>query len=295
MSTTSAQADPGSECAAVSARVREFYDHLPFNYESTPQAAVDHVLDNPIQAFVDLDALVRGTKIRHVVEIGCGTGWLTNSLALHYGTRVEAVDLTERALARARLVAARVGVAARVRFVADDLFAFAPTVSPDLVVSVGVLHHTHSCADAFRRVAGFVDRGGFVFVGLYHRPGRAPFLSLFHELLARDGEAAALRRYRELNPGIEDETFLRSWFRDQVLHPHESQHTLEEVCGWLAELGFALRSTSINRCAPFTDVRELFALEREYEEISRRRNRVEKRYFPGFFTILAERTGSSKG
>jgi SAM-dependent methyltransferase len=280
--------------ATISARVREFYEQLPFNYEGAEQSAVDGVLANPVRAFADLDALLRGSRIRNVVEIGCGTGWLASSMALHYGVSIEAVDMTERALERARLVASRAGVAAKIRFVAEDLFAFAPTVSPDLLVSVGVLHHTHACAAAFRRVAGFVERDGFVFVGLYHKHGRAPFLSLFRELLEREGEEAALRRYGELNPGMEDETFLRSWFRDQVLHPHESQHTLEEVAGWLADTGFELRSTSINRFAPFTDIRELFALEREYEAISVQRNWIERRYFPGFFTILAERTGPAR-
>jgi SAM-dependent methyltransferase len=283
------QAPSPGDGAAVAARVREFYEQLPFNYEGADQSAVAQVQANPIRGFADLDALLRAAQVRNVVEVGCGTGWLTNSLALHYGVQVVAVDMTERALERARLVASRIGVAAKVRFVAEDLFTFSPPVKPDLAVSIGVLHHTHACAVAFRHVAGFVDRGGLVFIGLYHQYGRAPFLSLFREILAREGEDAALRRYRELNPGIGDETFLRSWFRDQVLHPHESQHTLEEVCGWLAELGFELRSTSLNRFEPFTDVRELFALEREQEEISRRRNWIEKRYFPGFFTILAER------
>jgi SAM-dependent methyltransferase len=282
------------ESATVSARVRAFYEQLPFNYEGTEQSAIDQVRGNPIRAFTDLDVLLRAARIRNVVEIGCGTGWLTSGLALHYGAQVVGVDMTERALERARLVASQVGVAAKVRFVAQDLFAFSPTVTPDLVVSLGVLHHTHACAVAFRHVAGFVERGGFLFVGLYHKYGRAPFLALFRELLEEEGEEGALRRYRELNPGIRDRTFLRSWFRDQVLHPHESQHTLEEVCGWLAETGFELRSTSINRSAPFTDVRDLFALEREHEELSRRRNWIEKRYFPGFFTILAERTNSSR-
>jgi hypothetical protein len=90
-------------------------------------------------------------------------------------------------------------------------------------------------------------------------------------------------------PGRNDESYLRSWFRDQVHHPHETQHTLEEASGWLDRLGLSLRSTSINRFAPIADRDELFALERGSEELSRRRNLDESRSFPGFFTLLAER------
>lgn len=282
-------AAPKPSSAAVSAMVRAFYEELPFNYEATGGAAVAQVRANPVRSYPDLDVLLRGPRIRSVTEIGCGAGWLSNSIALHYEKAVVAVDMTERALARARDVADALEIAGRVRLVQRDLFAFAPDVTPDLVVSVGVLHHTHDCEAAFRHLAGFLERGGFLFVGLYHAPGRRPFLSLFHEILAHQGEEAAFRRYRELNPAQTDETFLRSWFRDQVMHPHETQHTLAEVCGWLEDLGFALRSTSINRFQPFSDLRELFALEAGYAELSRQRNQVERRYFPGFFTILAER------
>jgi SAM-dependent methyltransferase len=281
--------DPAQLRDGVSARVRAFYEDLPFNYEATDAAAVAQVRANPVRAYPDLDALLRGPRVQRVVEVGCGAGWLANSLALHYAKQVVAIDLTERALERARRVAAALDVAERARFLREDLFRFRPGPLPELVISNGVLHHTHDCEAAVRHVAGFLERRGFLFLGLYHAFGRRPFLSWFREILDRDGEEAAFRRYRALNPSCADETFLRSWFRDQVLHPHETQHTLEEVNGWLERLGFALRSTSINRFEPFADLRELFALERGYEDLSRRRNRMEGRYFPGFFTVLAER------
>lgn len=275
--------------AEIRALVRNFYEELPFNYEATDEAAAAEARANPLRAYPDLDALLRGPRVRSVVEVGCGAGWLANAVALHYGKRVAAIDMTGAALARARRVAALVGVDASVTFEQHDLFAFTPAVPPDLVVSVGVLHHTHDCAAAFRHVAGFLPPAGLLFVGLYHAPGRGPFLGLFREILAREGEAAAFEHYCSLNPGQTDPQILRSWFRDQVLHPHESQHTLAEVAGWLDDLGFALRSTSINRFAPIADRNALFAMERDYEALSRRRNTVEKQFFPGFFTILAER------
>jgi SAM-dependent methyltransferase len=277
--------------SAVAARVRAFYEELPFNYEAGEDAAAAQVRGNPLRAYPDLDALLRTGGIRSVLDVGCGAGWLANAVALHYPSveRVVGVDLCERALARAGEVATRLGTDDRVGFRRADLFAFTPDAPPDLVTSVGVLHHTADCAAAVRRVASFVDAGGWLFVGLYHAYGRRPFLELFAELLADGGEEAAFARYQALNAGQGDEVFLRSWFRDQVLHPHETQHTLEEVCGWLEPEGFSLRSSSINRCAPFAHPRELFARERDYEALSLRRNRDEGRFFPGFFTLLARR------
>ena len=89
---------------------------------------------------------------------------------------------------------------------------------------------------------------------------------------------------------IEDEEFLISWFRDQVLHPHETQHTPKEVVSWADECNLQLIETSINRFKPIKDVEELYIAEEDYEQLSRRRNFLEKKYFPGFFTCLFRKT-----
>ena len=52
---------------------------------------------------------------------------------------------------------------------------------------------------------------------------------------------------------------------------------------------FEIRSTSINNFRPFERIEPLFRQERELEAYSRQRNVVERRYFPGFFTVLAGR------
>jgi hypothetical protein len=72
-----------------------------------------------------------------------------------------------------------------------------------------------------------------------------------------------------------------------VVHPHEVWHTLEEVVDWLNESDFRLVSTSINKFREFDSIAELVDMEKDYEALSHRANYVEKRYFPGFFTILA--------
>ena len=38
-----------------------------------------------------------------------------------------------------------------------------------------------------------------------------------------------------------------SWFRDQVLHPHETQHTFEEMIPIFESIDFKIIATSINK------------------------------------------------
>lgn len=275
--------------ASVTDRVRDFYRDMPFNYYSDAGVAADSIARNPIAAYPDLDALLEEDEIASVLELGCGAGWAANTMASHYRKRVTAVDFTAPALDRARDVAGRLGTSDRVDFVESDLFAFESAAPYDLVVSIGVLHHTRDCRAAFARAARMVAPGGFLFVGLYHLYGRRPFLDLYRGICAREGEDAAFSRFRDCAETLSDETHLRSWFRDQVLHPHETQHTLAEVWQWLEEEGLTLLSTNLNRYGDVEDRAALEAQEKAQEALSVRRNRDETRFFPGFFTVLAQR------
>lgn len=274
---------------AITEAVRDFYRAMPFNYYSDSALAADSVARNPIAAYPDLDALLEEDVIETVLELGCGAGWAANSMAHHYGKTVTAVDFTTAALDRGRAVAKRLGTADRVQFVESDLFAFRADPRVDLVLSIGVLHHTRDCRAAFAHAAAQVAPGGFLFVGLYHLYGRRPFMQLYRDLYDSAGEDAALARFRAAADTLSDETHLRSWFRDQVIHPHETQHTLDEVWRWLDAAGLVLETTSLNGYAPVADRVALCEAEKAQEAFSRRRNRDDGRYFPGFFTILAHR------
>lgn len=92
--------------------------------------------------------------------------------------------------------------------------------------------------------------------------------------------------YRSLHAGLHDEELLRSWFRDQVLHPHETQHTLAEVDAILHAERMELRSSSLSGFERPADKRLLFAEEPRQRALSQQRNVREQSYFPGFFTAL---------
>ena len=281
--------EPVTQGHPITDRVRGFYEAMPFNYYSSSEAALARLEANPIETYPDLDALLCEDSVKTVLEIGCGAGWATNAMARHYGKHVTGVDMTQRALERAQEVARLGGTGDFTRFVRADLFDFQPETPADVTVSIGVLHHTRDCRMAFDHVAGFVPPGGYLFVGLYHLYGRRVFLKLFSDIVAASGEDAAFDHYRRLNPALQDESHLRSWFRDQVLHPHETQHTLEEVMHWLDAAGLDLESTSINRFGAVDDRAALILAEVALEALSWQRNVQEERYFPGFFTVLCRR------
>lgn len=269
--------------------VLEFYRTLPFNLRSSPDehaAAVRKT--NGVAVHAPLVPLLGHATT--VLDVGCGPGWFANSVAHHYRCMsVLGVDFNPVAIDCAREAARRLKV--NTRFEVADLFLYQPETPVDVAVSLGVLHHTNDCLAGVRRVFGFVRPGGHVLIGLYHRYGRRPFLDHFAAMQAAGAdEDTMFARYRQLHTGFQDDVHARSWFRDQALHPLETQHTLAELVPVMAAEGMTLTATSLNRYQPITSVDAVVAEEAGQEQIGVQRLR-DNVYFPGFFTILARKTG----
>jgi len=271
----------------ASDEVLAFYKELPFNYRSTVDGTVKAIKkQNMLKAYPMVAELL--SKKTTVLDVGCGAGWLSNSIAHHYGCPVQGIDFNPVAVDRAQDVSK--GLRASSEFSVQDLFLYRPEPAFDAVLSLGVLHHTNNCREALKSIATHtVKSGGHIFVGLYHTYGRAPFLQYFENLKANDADENALfEAYKELHSTMTDETQLLSWFRDQVLHPHETQHTLEMVCEVFDECGIDLVSTSINKFQPISSREALYEAEKTYLELGRQKLK-EKTYFPGFFVALGKK------
>jgi SAM-dependent methyltransferase len=213
--------------------VKAFYEETPFpNYDDVESPAslrskvgrgnFARALDEALPA----DALV--------LEVGCGTGQLTNYLALD-GRRVFGADLCVNSLGLAHGFASQHGLD-NATFVHMNLFR--PVFRPgsfDLVACNGVLHHTADPFGGFESIVSLVKDDGYVLVGLYNRYGRI-MTNVRREVFRRGGE-----RLRFLDPRLRSGRYAErkavTWYRDQYDHPHESQHTIGEVLDWFDRCG----------------------------------------------------------
>jgi SAM-dependent methyltransferase len=268
-----------------------FYRELPFNmwgsdedYLAAIKSGVSLRNQPPLDALLD--------KTMSVLEVGCGVGWFSCQMARAHGCRVTGIDFNPVVVEVARRTARSLELP--VTFEVADLFTFSPAGPADVCVTLGVLHHTDNCHAAIRKcLTDFVKPGGHLYLGLYHRAGRQPFLDHFRALRASGAsQAECIAEFARLRGSTTDDVHLLSWYRDQVEHPHETQHTLAEVIDVVGPLGGEVVSTSINRFQPLSDVAEVLAMEAGLE-VTARDWLARGRYFPGFFTALIRRRPSS--
>jgi trans-aconitate 2-methyltransferase len=128
--------------------------------------------------FVDLLGSVRSASPAVVVDLGCGEGALTASLARRWpSARVTGVDSSEEMLS----AAAAHAEPGRVTFELGDVREWRPAAPVDVLVSNAVLHWVPEHAELLRRWAGELAPGGELAVQV---PGnfRAPTHALLTEL-----------------------------------------------------------------------------------------------------------------
>ncbi len=122
-----------------------------------------------------------------VLVAGCGTGREAIDIAESCpGTEVLAVDLSRRSLAYGARIAAERGLE-RITFAHGDILGLDALARRfPVIVSTGVLHHMDDPLAGWRVLAGLLEPGGVMRVGLYSRRARAD-VAAAREAIAASG------------------------------------------------------------------------------------------------------------
>jgi SAM-dependent methyltransferase len=224
--------DPGD----VTERVKAFYEETPFpNYDD--QDSVRSLIDKARERLYAraLDAAIPYNAA--VLEVGCGTGQLTNYL----GISCRSVVGTDLCLNSLRLAEGfrREHKLERVRFLQSNQFRLPfEREQFDVVLCNGVLHHTSDPYGGFKAILPLLRPGGHIVIGLYNTYGRL-MMDLRRGVFRMTGGTA-----KWIDPYLRSvrmsEGKARAWFADQYNHPHESKHTIGEVLEWFDAHGVAV-------------------------------------------------------
>ena len=237
--------------------IRSFYEENPFpSYEDLDSSwSLRQKAEKGVFARLLDDQIPHGAK---VLEVGCGTGQLSNFLGMKWGRSVLATDICLNSLRMGHDFKEKNQIA-NVCFVQMNLFR--PVFRQDtfdLVICNGVLHHTSDPYAGFRSISGLARKGGFLIVGLYNTYGRIP------QDIRRFIFKVTGNRLKVLDARLRDSAISDSrkhiWFMDQYKNPHESKHTIAEVLSWFERSGVEFID-SIPKCkvlAPLSPQEKLF-------------------------------------
>jgi len=235
----------------VTEKMKSFYEKTPFpNYDDFDNAGslIDKARQGIFAKLLD-DQVPFNTRI---LECGCGTGQLTNFLSIANRNTI-GTDICLNSLNLAQTFKTKNNLK-RAHFYQMNLFkpCFKPE-SFDLVISNGVLHHTSDPFLAFKSIATLVRPNGYILIGLYHKSGRL-ITDLRRFIFNVTKDKLKFLDPRTINKDI-SEAKRRAWFMDQYKNPHESKHTVGEVCHWLEETNFQFIS-SLPKTKPFISIHE---------------------------------------
>ena len=274
-------------------KVLRFYQNLQFNIYSKPELSAEQIKkNNPIGIYKNLEKILRNSPEFRFLDVGCGAGWFANSIKYHFN-KIEAygLDFNKNALKFANEVSKILKI--DTNFICQDLFNIKFQEKFNLITSIGVLHHTNNCLEALKKLLEL--NSDYLMIGLYHKYGRRPFLDYFENLKIKNAnlkkkelEELLYRKFIELDNRSNDEMHKKSWFYDQVLHPHETQHTLQELMPLIIQKDYQLVSTSLNRFEKFSIYEDLYEIEKGHTDISKEYIN-KKKYYPGFFIIFLKK------
>ncbi len=211
-------------------KVTDFYNEKPFpnyktndNKQSILRKGDKNFLANQFKNFI-------GYR-KNVLEVGCGTGQLSNYFAIGTNNNIIGLDPTKASLDLAKKFADKNDIS-NIKFINADIFDdVLADETFDFIWTNGVLHHTKDPYSAFKILIKYLKKEGYVLVGLYNKFGR--FRTIFRRYVYK---IFGRKLIEKIDPTLRnlkfDEEEKMAWIRDQYLHPIESLHTIDEVLKW---------------------------------------------------------------
>lgn len=230
--------------------VKELYEKYPYPSRNFTRAEeLTYFAEWVAKIFGEGKAYWKG---KEVLELGCGTGELANSLAL-CGAKVVAVDFSSSAIKKAKELSHRLGMEKNVKFyekniltLGEDDFAdgeklaggkkFTGEKKFDAVIALGSLHHTINAKKGFEVAAYCLKNKGIIVIGLYNKYSRVRHRVKRFVIWTFCGADIEKRiAFGEKHFGYNKGKTSKAWAADKYGQTHESYHSISEVLKWFKE------------------------------------------------------------
>lgn len=220
----------------ITLKVKSLYESYP--YPSRRISSKKELLKYGFWALNSMQKKKEFLRGKTVLEAGCGTGELSNAIALLGAKKVIGVDLSKNSVKKAKELKKRFCVK-NAEFFEMNLLenAFKENKKFDLIISYGVLHHTENPRKAFENIARHLKRNGTISIGLYNTFGRARHRVKRKIVNALAGENFEKRMETAKKLFFKGKTPKQgeNWLADKYAHPFEKYYSINEILNWFKE------------------------------------------------------------
>ena len=209
--------------------VSKFYSKDPFpNYKSSDNKSSILEIGNKNQLLKEFKETIGQNK--DVLEVGCGTGQLSNYLAIGTNNRIVSVDPTLKSLEIANTFSKKNNIQNITYVKADITEDIFKNHLFDFIWCNGVLHHTEDPYKSFQSLIHTLKPKGYIVLGMYNFLGR--IRTKFRKYLYKIFGKRLIMIMDPILRKLKSENQIDAWIRDQYAHPLESIHSYDEILKW---------------------------------------------------------------
>lgn len=215
--------------------VGKFYEQFP--YPLLSELPQKHLETYANQVIACANLTTKKLAGKNVLDAGCGTGEIACSLATH-AKKVIGIDLSNASLAHAKMLAKKYQLK-NIEFIEKNAFDLDAKEKFDVVVSLGMLHHTHNPEKGFEIVSHCVKNDGIFIMGFYHSLGglKQRVQKYLVGLFAGKNPEKRLQ-FIEKYLGKRLGKHQRAFWADRIANPREHYYRISEIKKWFEENGF---------------------------------------------------------
>jgi 2-polyprenyl-3-methyl-5-hydroxy-6-metoxy-1,4-benzoquinol methylase len=208
----------------LASQIQTFYSKIKFPglYDLEDLNFYQEGIDNKFLSIYNTG--IQGSK--RILDIGCGTGFITNLLAIkNPDIVIDAVDFSDSVdFAQQFSVKNKIK---NVTYYKEDFFKFVPTYQYDCVICNGVLHHMPEFKDAIDKIKTLIVPSGKLILGVYNYYGKS-----FKKLLPVTYRSELLRMDQEDVPyeiNFTNKEFLNYFkkFKIDTIYPSVNNHLVD--------------------------------------------------------------------
>ena len=171
--------------------IQEFYSRNPFPGPYTWEQIMQYGYPPGNRYLKTIDRYMHDHET--VLDVGCGTGLISNLFATRYLSKFVGVDFSD-GIDYAQSLAEKNQID-NVEFIKQDFFNYTPNEQFDIIICQSFITHVPDYVDAINKMTNMLNPGGTLIIGVYNNYGK-----ILKKIININYKNSRLEQDQEQNP-----------------------------------------------------------------------------------------------